>query len=553
MTIFKFKLVLILLFVLALAFLLRFYNLGANPPSLDWDEASLGWNAYSILKTGSDEYGNRFPVSIRSFNDYKPPLYVYTTIPSIAIFGLNEFSVRLPSAIFGILTILLTYFLVVELTRFGKIKANYKLALLAAFFLAITPWHINFSRVAFEANLSLFYFVGGVTGLTIFFNRKRTFWLLLCVTSFVLAAYSYHSARLVIPLFLFIIFFFYKNIFFENKTKVFWSILLGLALLFPLIISTLHSGSLQARFQTVSIFSATGLHDLVNDKLDVEKASFAGDKQNGEFFWKLAHWKWLTLGQIFAKDYLDHWNFNFLFLSGDSNSRHHAPDVGMMGLWMFPLILTGLYVIARDKPSWWPLIIIWYLAAPVASALTTETPHAVRSLLTLPTYQIFAALGTLEIYKRIVRYKYARLVFISFVVIVTVGTFYYLHQYFIHMPVEYASGWQYGYKEMITKVKKIQDKYDKVYVTSAYDQPYIYFLFYGGFSPNLKNNGYLYGQIGKYKFVNFGMMGNEEKNSIRSNSLVILAPGDPFPKIKVLDTVKYPDESDAFQIGVKEI
>ena len=55
----------------------RVVGLNSSPASINWDEASLGYNAYSLLKTGKDEYGNPWPVALRSFNDYKPALYSY--------------------------------------------------------------------------------------------------------------------------------------------------------------------------------------------------------------------------------------------------------------------------------------------------------------------------------------------------------------------------------------------------------------------------------------------------------------------------------------------
>ena len=124
--------------IIFVAIVLRFYQLGQNPPSLDWDEASLGYNAYAILKTGADEYGNKFPLSIRSFDDYKPPLYVYLTVPSIGFFGSNEFAVRLPSAILGIIAILTTYFLVKEIFSFKEPLP----------FLEETPEEVSISRIA---------------------------------------------------------------------------------------------------------------------------------------------------------------------------------------------------------------------------------------------------------------------------------------------------------------------------------------------------------------------------------------------------------------------
>ena len=100
----------ILLFIILLALFLSVYKLSKVPPSLYWDEASLGYNAYSILLTARDEYGKFLPLTnFAAFGDYKPPGYIYAAVPSIAIFGLNEFSVRFPSAFFGVLTVILVY------------------------------------------------------------------------------------------------------------------------------------------------------------------------------------------------------------------------------------------------------------------------------------------------------------------------------------------------------------------------------------------------------------------------------------------------------------
>src|SRR3990167_2080459 len=99
----------ILLVIIIIAAILRLWNLGGNPPHLTPDEAALGYNAYSILKTGKDEYGQILPVIFKSFGDYKPGLYVYLTVPFVAIFGLTEFAVRLPSALFCILSVFLIF------------------------------------------------------------------------------------------------------------------------------------------------------------------------------------------------------------------------------------------------------------------------------------------------------------------------------------------------------------------------------------------------------------------------------------------------------------
>jgi 4-amino-4-deoxy-L-arabinose transferase-like glycosyltransferase len=155
------RIVFFLLSIIGIAVILRFYQLGSVPVSPDWDETALGYNAYSILKTGRDEYGNFLPLTIRSFDDYKPPLYVYLTVPSVALFGLSVWSTRLPSALMGVLAVVGVYFLAKELFGFGfqvgglKTKVNetgntltrnpqtiQPIALLSALLLALSPWHV---------------------------------------------------------------------------------------------------------------------------------------------------------------------------------------------------------------------------------------------------------------------------------------------------------------------------------------------------------------------------------------------------------------------------
>ena len=188
----KIKFWLFIIFVLSIV--LRFWQLGSNPPALDWDEASLGYNAYSILKTSKDEYGNFLPASIRSFNDYKPPLYTYLTILPVSILGLTEISVRIISALFGVISVVSSFYLVRELFK------SRKLALIASFFLAVSPWAIQFSRIAFEANIALSLIILAV----LFFLRglRNGRDLFLSSVFFGFSFYAYHSPRLIVPVFI---------------------------------------------------------------------------------------------------------------------------------------------------------------------------------------------------------------------------------------------------------------------------------------------------------------------------------------------------------------
>ena len=95
--------------------ILRFIWLDKYPVGFTPDEAAQGYTAYSILKTGRDEWGKRFPLNPRSFGDFKPPLQTYLMIPSVAVFGLNEFAVRFPNALLSSLAIIGVFLLAKEL------------------------------------------------------------------------------------------------------------------------------------------------------------------------------------------------------------------------------------------------------------------------------------------------------------------------------------------------------------------------------------------------------------------------------------------------------
>ncbi len=162
----------IFLGIIFIAIIFRFYALGKIPLSLYWDEAAVGYNAYSILLTGKDEYGNLLPLLFRSFEDYKMPAYVYLTVIPVKLFGLTEFSIRFVSAFAGVIAVLLTYLLTrTLLTQFFNSKIlgeqSNAIALLASFLLAISPWHLQFSRTGFEANVAL---TAVLAGLYFFFK-----------------------------------------------------------------------------------------------------------------------------------------------------------------------------------------------------------------------------------------------------------------------------------------------------------------------------------------------------------------------------------------------
>lgn len=457
------KIILVLSIILAVAAGLRLYKLGEVPISPDWDETALGYNAYSILKTGRDEYGTFMPLTLRSFDDYKPPLYVYLTVPSVALFGLSVWSTRLPSAIMGVLAVLGVFFLVIELTKRRDI------ALLSSFLMAISPWSIQFSRVAFEANVGVTVNIWAVatflTGL-----RKRIF---LPVSAFLFGVgmFAYHSERVFLPLLLVLLLIcFRKQLFVKSNTKtIVASGIIGIVFIL-LLVPILFGENGLLRLKATSTFTdQTNL--LARNIVQLER-----DRQNNDLVGLILDNRRIVYVKTVISGYLSHFSLKWLFITSD-NPRHHAPDMGLLYLWELPFLLYGIYKVCKDGKGPLRVVILgWLLIAPIPAAPTTGLPHAVRTLVFLPVFQILTAIGVVNIHWRKI-FVYLYIVFVIF------NIAYYLDMYFVQQNPENSGYWQYGYKQTVAMTEKLKVRYEKVVVSTRLDQSYMFFLFYTQYDP----------------------------------------------------------------------
>jgi len=539
----------VLSLIVLLGTFLRFYKLGINPPSLDWDEASLGYNAYSMLQTGADEYGNKFPLSIRSFDDYKPALYAYLDIIPVYLFGLNEFAVRFPAAIFGSLTIIAVYFLTKEILNDREKEKQVVVSLLAAFFLAVSPWHLQFSRAAFEGQIGLFFLIAG---LLFFFKalRKGNFFYISGI-SFLLSLYAYHSFRLLIPLVLLaLLTIFYRKILIFKKQAIISAFILFIFSL-PIWSSLLGLGpGTGSRLSMVTIFS-----DPTVINTSIERINY--DRAHKDYVGELFHNRRVIYVLAMAKGYLDHFNPDFLFIHGDGGVQHHAVDVGMLYLWDLPFILAGIYYLLKklNRPSL--ILFIVFLLAPIPAAITTGTPHPVRAIGMVLGFHIFAAAGVMFLWEKVMllRNSLVRFTIIFIVgVIFIFNVLYYIHQYYVHTPVEYGYFWQYGYKEALNYAKENESKLKNIIMTYEYDQPYIYYLFYNKIDPSWYQKNWDYNKngavdrfkrvVGKYVFRNI----DYSKDVNLPNTLLIGTPKEIPDNTKVIKTIEFPDGKIAFKI-----
>src|SRR3989344_3197040 len=313
---------LFLIAITALSLLVNLYRISEVPPSLSWDEASVGYDAYAISIDGKDQWGEKFPLAFKSFEEYKYPFHIYSTSLFVSIFGLSEFSVRAPSAILGVFNVLILFFLIKVITK------KEGLALISALFLSISPWFIHFSRLNWEINFALFFFL---LGLLFFFYglSKKSFFLILSFIFFGIDLYTYNASKIFVPVFLLILTFIYRK---ELLSLKYITIVSFIA--FGVIISfSFFNPSLSGltRFQQVS-FDQTLVRNTI--------------------LYKISKNHYLGRAEIILKQYLSHFSPQFLFKSGDSNPRHSSQVSGQLYITDLFLIPLGLLFLVKSKEKY---------------------------------------------------------------------------------------------------------------------------------------------------------------------------------------------------------
>ncbi len=460
------KLYIVLFLIVFLAgIFLRLYQIGFVPNSLNWDEVSWGYNAYSVLKTGHDEHGVLLPSTFMAFGDFKQPIYVYLASATVGLFGLNPIGVRLPSAILGILTIPFVWLLVYE--YFSKDKHRFTLALLVMTFFSLSPWSIQFSRVAYEANIGLFFTISGVALFLRGLNSRKPFYFLVATLLLAISCYSYHSQKLFTPLLLFGLLTY--SYFYFKVSKRFIIVVFGLFILFNLL--WIFDPRTTSRGRSVTFYS---------NQTEILKSSTQNiiyDSNHGDLLGPILENRRIIYFDKYFENYLSHFNPNYLFIAGD-NARHHTYGMGVLLLVSLPFILLGFFRMERRKMLF---ILFWFLIAPLASSLAVDAPNASRSLVFLPTWYIFEAIGVLSVLsiRKNIRISIIGVIFVFYLL----NYLYYVHNYFMHTNNIYGIYWQSGYKEAVLKAHGYEEKGLRVFMDPSFEQAYIFYLFYNQYDP----------------------------------------------------------------------
>jgi len=465
---FKFFLIIIII----TAFFIRFALIDKFPPGLYSDETALGYNSYSLLKSGRDEFGKSWPLSFESFGDYKPPMSAWLMIPSIAVFGLNELSVRLPSVIAGTLTVLIVFFLSKEI--FNKKM----LPFIAAILIAISPWSILFSRSSMLVGTEVMF----TSGALLFFliSIRRPIFLFLSSLCFAGAIYTYYGARITVVLLILTLALIFKKELVKVKLYVIGSLALGLILLSPLIFGIAKDPLiLTGRAKTISIFYDPGI------KLKLWEAHTLDGQQFPVYLSRFFHNKPYFYARDIVRRYLQHFSIDFLFLTGDPHPPFKIPNFGLIFVLDLPFFLYGLYLAIRNRNKKIMALTSYFFISPIAASLTFITPSANRSFNMIIGWTILAAFGifsSINYFRS--RYNILPKISVGFLTLgylLLFGTF--LYRYFISIPNTSPQIWHYGRKELVSKILMVENNYSQVVMSNKEGPAYIWLLFYKQYDP----------------------------------------------------------------------
>lgn len=510
----------IFILILLFASFFRFWNLSTLPSGLNWDEISHGYNAYSLLKIGHDQWGQSWPIfNFRAYGDYPTAANLYFTIPSIAIFGLNAFSIRLPAAIFGILFVIFNYL-------FAKIIfKNEKLALFNMLLAALSPWALFPSRAVFQSNISQFFFVAALYYFYKSLMKPKNAYL--SALLFGLSLYSYHNTRIAVPL---IISFFTIYYWRQLKTKthlIALSIFLLLAI--PNLLN-LFSPESQARNRWVGIINPNSINLINEERRLYEGPAFLNRLQNN---------KLVYFSSQLAKNYFNLLNPLPLFFQGSQNFQFNPPNTGLLFIILLPLFYIGLFRLRQFT--------IPFLISLLPAALTVGDFPSIRATIALPFYFLAIAYGVSLIKKNIIFYLIILIYLLEFALYWTK---------YLQYNQNYSQNWQYGYQEMVTKLKADYSSYEHIYVTKKYGEAHEFILFYWPWDPSTYQNDkrknwdfhadwYWVNSFDKFTFVNDWEISSLE---IAPRSLLVTSPKNyPSKNSHQFDSVHFLDGQTAFE------
>jgi len=448
----------LLVIIFSLSFFLRIYHLTSIPPGLHVDELSFGYNAYSLLHTGRDEFGVHLPFTLRALDDYRPAFMSYLMIPFIKIFGLSVMSIRLTSVALSLLTLFALYKIVSLITI---TKSKQLISLCTIFLFAISPWGIFMGRFAIETNAGVAFFLFGLWIFLEYVQRKKLWKILLSFAFFTLSFYSYHAVKLFLPFFLIMLFILnYKDLF-AKKKESFIGLLFLLVIFIPFFLGLRNTASL-SRLTYLNFFTqnqntilAKSSQRLIRDTNPLEKIF---DNRRVIVF------------PMLLTNYFSNLNPTWLYGDDFMHTQYKIPDFGLFYLFELPLLFIGMYAIIKKKlfsQKTLVLLLFWIVFSIIPASITIDTPSAVRIYTLLPACLLIEGCGLSLLIEKIyiIRNKFIQtFLFASIGIPIVISLLWFWHAYFTLFPFLLSQRYAYGVQEAITYATNHEKSYSQIFL-----------------------------------------------------------------------------------------
>jgi 4-amino-4-deoxy-L-arabinose transferase-like glycosyltransferase len=520
----KNKYIILLYLVLLLASFLRLYRLAEIPPGFIPDEADMGYSAYSILKTGLSQYGTFNPLAIQEFSGGShPPVYTYILMPLIKMFGLSIFVDRLPSAIFGIGSVLILYLIVRNLFKKNSV------ALLAAFLMSVNPWSIQISRQGLLESVSLFFVLAGIL---FFLQAKSLRYYIFSAILFGISLFSYDAPKIFLPIFIPVLILFKKKELFLFKKSLFVFLII-FGLFYSLILKGIIFDGNIRDYSAVSAFNKTEVENIVNRERTLTNAPL--------WLSSIFHNKLTVIFDRFAYNYASILNINWLYLNGAGNFHQSVGTYGEFHIFNLPLLFIGLYLIFKKNSRVGLLLLAWFLMGIVPGGITSGN-NPLRSSLMLPIPIICSAYGLVWVYGYLNRFSLLLRKVLKIFMLIVLAFFIvsYLVIYFMDYPVYASDWWRKQENLMLNFVEVNKNKYEQIFVDGRFENRYAFFntieprLVQNSYKKQLNYRGVRVIKIGN---VNFGTFGSYVGNAATPatyfpNDSLIIMNGNVFKNEK---------------------
>ncbi|MFZ5535545.1 MAG: hypothetical protein ACOY3M_05355 [Patescibacteria group bacterium] len=455
--------------ILILGGILRLWQLGTIPKGITHDEMGYIYNAYSIAQTGKNVFGETLPFFTWMTRDGFPfmPVPVYGMVPLFWLFPLTPFVGRLLPALLGILDILLLFLIVKRL--FGKVA----LSLLAALFLAISPWHLHFARSAYDANYSLFYFLLGIAALYAHAKEDKFPWL--TVVSFVLAIFSYRGMSVIfLPLGIALIW--HAKISGTLPPNRLRGFIVGLVLCTLLFVT--------AALLAGKGYTAEGAALFDNPKMQADIDTTIREAQGPLTVRRFFTNKPTYIIDRFRENYLKAYSPEFLFLYTEPSAIYSIWSRGRIYFIDLFFIILGIgYLIKLRQNSallWIAFLLIGGLPGGIGGM-----PYSSRNFFLAAIFPVFSAAGVLsaiDFFRRRVARNTA-IILIICLYLYALGS--YLYDYYGRYAWYGAEAWAKSIKEISILAHTRKSEVDMVYLGNTSFADAVEYAFWNGIDPAL--------------------------------------------------------------------